>query len=322
MNPVPFSQHVLRALNAARTPGWMFPAHLLDVFFEQQVSEDGAIALMHIGDHCRDASGRVSTAALSVLADVCMAAAVRGYVGKSVRVATVSMRLSFNQRPCKGRLRAVAKVQFLPTERAVATAVVAVRISDEEGGWCVTGEATFAVLENKQGTAQHPLPTQSTLTSTLDSRELSDEEQEVWNRARTCEAYGLGALESFWSLSATCTEITGEGGQWTANIAKHNSNRVGHLQGGVLLGLLARASQGTAKTDFELGDIYVQYLDAVSGPQALIQSKALRLGRNTAFIYATMSSAQGQLLATAQVSLLKLKPGSPRTDVAPVLCNS
>lgn len=186
----------------------------------------------------------------------------------------------------------------------------------------MTGEATFAVLENKQGTAQHPLPTQSTLTSALDSRELNDEEQEVWNRARTCEAYGLGALESFWSLSATCTEITGEGGQWTANIAKHNSNRVGHLQGGVLLGLLARASQGTVKTDFELGDIYVQYLDAVSGPQALIQSKALRLGRNTAFIYATMSSAQGQLLATAQVSLLKLKPGSPRTDVAPVLCNS
>lgn len=311
MNPISFSQQVLRALHAARTPGWMFPAHLLDVFFEQPVSEDGAIALMHIGDHCRDASGRVSTAAVSLLADVCMAAAVRGRVGKSVRVATVSMRLSFNQRPRKGRLRAIAKVQFLPTDRAVATAVVVVRISDDEERLCVTGEATFAVLENKQGTAQHPLPIQSTLTATLDSTELTDEEREVWRRACTCESSGLEALESFWSLSSSCEEMTGEGGQWTVDIAKHNTNRVGHLQGGVLLALLARASQATVKTDFELGDIYVQYLDSVSGPQALIQSKALRSGRNTAFMHVTMSSAQGQLLATAQASLMKLKPGNP-----------
>jgi len=300
-----FSHHVLRALHAARTPGWMFPAHLMDVYFEQEVSEQGAIALMSIGTHCLDAEGYVSKAAVTLLADVCMAASVRGYAGKNVRVATVTMRVSFNQLPRYGYLRAVAKVQFLPADRAVPTAVVSVHIADQAGVLCATGEATFAVLENKHGTAEHPLPTQSTLVGCLNSSDLNDEEQSVWKRAKESESHGLGALDHFWSLICPPSRTTENNIKRDIEVGKHNANRVGHLQGGILMALLARASETMLNDAYVLGDISVQYLEPVVGPCTQIEAKSLRNGRNTTFVQLNMRNAEGLLLTTAQASLVK-----------------
>lgn len=305
MTALPFSQQVQRALYAARTPGWMFPAHLMDVYFEQEVSENGAIAWMHIGAHCLDASGLVSKAAVALLADVCMAAAVRGYVGKSVRIATVTMRLSFNQRPRQGRLRAVAKVQFLPRDLRVNVAVVSLRIEDQAGVLCATGEATFAVLDNKQGMPQHPLPTHSTLAAALDPSEFTEQEQTIWERANACERSGAGALEHFWSLVFSLEHSDAGVVRKEIDIARHNGNRVGHLQGGVLLALLANASEAVPNAPFVLTDISVQYLEPVIGPHAVVEAKPLRVGRNAAFIHTTISDRQGNLLAAAQASLVK-----------------
>src|SRR5690606_14551893 len=120
------TRRVLQALHAARKPGWMFPAHFLDIFFEQPVADGAAVGLMRIAPPCLDSAGLVGKAALALLADVSMAAAVRSHAGPSVRIATLSMRLSFGALPSAGRLRAVARVQMIPPSLAMTTVVTQV----------------------------------------------------------------------------------------------------------------------------------------------------------------------------------------------------
>lgn len=281
----------------------MFPAHLLDIYFEQVVSEHGAIARMEVGAHCTDAAGKVSKGALAVLADVSMAAAVRGHVGKSVRIATMSMRLSFNQLPHEGLLRSLARVQFLRRDVGMLVAVVALHMQASAGEVCCVGEGTFAVLENKQGTANHPLPIRSTLTGSLEPIELDRAERVVWQRALECEA-PAGALERFWDLDLNAQAVAPEG-EYRVAIGKHNSNRVGHLQGGIVAGLLANACLHASNGPVDLVDISVQYQEPVSGGQANVWAFPMRLGRNAAFINASILSPEDRLLASAQCNLVK-----------------
>lgn len=298
-----FSAHVLRALHAARTPGWMFPAHFLDLYFEQPVSERGAVACLHIGPHCTEASGRVAKTAMAVLADVSMAAAVRGYVGHSVRIATMSLRLSFHLQPTQGLLRAVAQVRFLPQGLAMGVAVVSLDIKTDQGVLCCVGEGTFAVLENKHGTVSHPLPTASTLTGTLSVDALTEAEQVVWQQAQRSETHAsdhCSPMECFWGLQPA---ETGErAAQRSICIGKHNSNRVGHLQGGIVLGVLADAC---AAPNHALVDISVQYLEPVASSQTCVLVKPLRTGRNASLLQAQLVDASGKLQATALGNLVR-----------------
>ncbi|WP_284336871.1 PaaI family thioesterase [Comamonas sp. NoAH] len=306
----PCVQRVLQALHAARVPGWMFPAHFLDIFFASQVSSEGASAQMQIGPHCLNGSGTVSKAAVALLADVTMAAAVRGYAGRSVRIATMSMRLSFAALPAQGELKASASVRMMSVNLALPTAAVAVEISDAQGQLCCSGEATFAVLENRSGVAAHPLPTRSTLTGSLSPEALTEDERQIWERALSCEAAsadGRSFLEQFWSLLPAADEHvrTACGVSWPVAVSGYNSNRVGHLQGGVLMGLMSSACASAAPQGMELVDISVQYQAPVQADVVQLKASPARIGRNAAFVNADMESADGRILASAQGNLVQ-----------------
>lgn len=302
------TRRVLQALHAARTPGWMFPAHFLDIFFEAPAAEGGAAALMQAGPHCLDATGRVSHAALAVLADVCMAAAVRAHAGREVRIATLTMRLSFGVLPAAGRLRATASVRMMPAQLAMDTAIAGVEIHDDSGHMVCSGEATFAALENRQRTAQHPLPTASTLTGGLQPGALTPQEQAVWERACACarEADGTASfLDRFWALRPSAPAGTEAGAAWSVALGPHNSNRVGHLQGGVLLGMLASACSLAVQERYGLVDIAVQYVEAAHEDPLALQAVPARTGSNAAFVHASLRGAGGRLLASAQAHLVR-----------------
>lgn len=303
------TRRVLQALHAARKPGWMFPAHFLDIFFEQPVADGAAVGLMHIGPHCLDSAGRVGKAALALLADVSMAAAVRSHEGRSVRIATLSMRLSFGVRPAAGRLRAVARVRMLPPGLAMTAAVTQVEILDDAGNICCSGEASFAALENRQQTPDHPLPTSSTLTGCLHPDELDAPERAVWERACAHAAHSKGApgfLDRFWSLPVPAPD-DGAASAWSARLGQHNSNRVGHLQGGVLMGLLAGACIAATEGQYQLVDIAVQYLEGASDENVALQAAPGRLGGKAAFMHASALGADGRVRASAQASLIRTR---------------
>ena len=306
MNEMSFSAQVLRALHAARSPGWMFPAHLLDIVFAQDVSERGAIGLMDVAEYFKDASGQVSKGALAVFADVSMAAAVRGYAGRSVRIATMTLRLSFGTLPRQGRLRSVSRVQFIRRDTGMVVAAVTLQMENSEGEVCCIGEGTFAVLENRQGTAQHPLPTRSTLTGSLTLDELDESEKTVWQRALESEACAC-PLERFWDYGATA-HLGGTEGQSRLVLAKHNSNRSGHLQGGIAAGLLLNACLHTLDGSFEPVDLSLQYQATVDGSHTQVRVSPLKVGRSAAFLIADLTNNEGKVQVSAQCNLIKKIP--------------
>lgn len=306
----PGAQRVLQALHAARVPGWMFPAHFLDVFFSAEVSSQGACAQMQIGPHCLSGGGTVSKAAVALLADVTMAAAVRGYAGRNVRIATMSMRLSFAALPAEGTLSSAARVRMMSANLALPTAVVTVEITDAQGQLCSSGEATFAVLENRSGVAAHPLPTCSTLTGSLRCEALTEDESQILARAQACEAASAddrSFLEQFWSLLPAPDKhvCTAGATSWPVAVSGYNSNRVGHLQGGVLMGLLSSACVCAVGQGLELVDISVQYQAPVQGDLVQLKASPARVGRNAAFVHACVESADGRVLVSAQGNLVQ-----------------
>lgn len=302
------TRRVLEALHAARTPGWMFPAHFLDIFFAPPAADRSAGALMHAGAHCLDGTGRVSHAALAVLADVCMAAAVRAHAGREVRIATLSMRLSFGVLPEAGLLRATARVRMMPAQLAMNTAIAGVEIQDEGGHTICSAEATFAALENRQQTAHHPLPTASTLTGCLQPDALTAQERAVWERACACageDRSALSFLERFWALRPEPRAGMEAGAGWSVALGRHNSNRVGHLQGGIMLGMLASACGLAVEQRYGLVDIAVQYLDAASAGPLALHAQPVRSGSSAAASHASLRGADGRMLAWAQANLVR-----------------
>ncbi|WP_198084581.1 PaaI family thioesterase [Variovorax sp. E3] len=305
MNTSPNIQRVLQALNANRTPGWQFPAHYLGLAFEQ-LTEKRAEVSMYAGPHCIGAQRRVSLEALGVLADVAMAGAVRGRMGNAARVATVSIRLSLGVLPADGKLRAAAELKLNPANSAVRMATTALTV-EANGSLCCIGEASFAAIDSRRVVASHPLSKCSALecTQPLAPEELTPEELFVLNSARLADAESRedhAFIERFWGCSAT------HGDGWAAlRVAGglHTANRVGDIQGGLLLGLGGRICLAALSQDWRLVDLSAQYITASPGKGVVMQAKTLRVGRSLASVGCEAVDDAGNITFRAQASLVR-----------------
>lgn len=298
---------VLQALHACRTPGWMFAGHFLELVCTE-LSPQGAVMEMGIGPHCQSAQGPVSDVAVSVLADVVQAAAVRSAFGRSVRVATLTLRLSLGQLPTRGRLRAVARMQPMPLQGEIHTAVTTVQIVDSDGVLCATGEASFAVLFNSTGVADHPLAQRSTLEglAPLSPQALDAREQCVWQAAVQAAQAGQtgGFAERLWGITPQAGEVPGSA-HCRVPAGQQVGNRVGHFQGGVLLGIAQHTASAGLGDAWLLRDMSAQFVEAGSGSYVQAQAKPVRVGRNAAFVECTLLGPKGEVVLSAQANFVR-----------------
>jgi acyl-coenzyme A thioesterase PaaI-like protein len=285
----------------------MFAGHFLDIVFTP-VDQAATVATLEVGPHCRAADGRISLAALSILADVAMAAAVRSEFGHSARVATLTIRLSFAALPAQGVLRAVAKLEQIPRIGVMETAVTSVEIYAEDGSLCCSSAASFAVLENRQATADHPMPRTSTLSaaSLLPTQELHDAERVVWERALQAEQNaGQGSfIEQFWGILPVRGNAPGQA-RCRIESGMHIGNRSGHVQGGILLGMAAATCTAALPEGWQLLDISAQYLDASTGPHLDARAATLRSGRNLCVMECHVADSAGKPVFSAQATCLR-----------------
>ncbi|WP_159917713.1 PaaI family thioesterase [Pantoea sp. 18069] len=303
----PQTRRVLQALQACRTPGWMFAGHFLDMVFTQN-DQAATVVTLEVGPHCRAADGRISLATLSILADVAMAAAVRSEFGPSARVATLTIRLTFASLPAQGVLRAVAKLEQIPRVGAMQSAMTSVEIYAEDGSLCCSSAASFAVLENRQGTADHPMPRTSTLSaaSLLPTHELHEAEQAVWERALQAEQdAGQGSfIERFWGILPVAGSAPGQA-SCRVESGMHIGNRSGHVQGGILLGVAAATCTAALPEGWSLLDLSAQYLDAGAGPYIDASAATLRSGRNLAVVECRVVDSASKPIFSAQATCLR-----------------
>lgn len=299
-------RRVLKALSAHRTPGWHLPAHFLELHYDFIEADEARVA-MPVGPHCLDRDGAVHRAAITVLADVAMGGALRVRCGSTARLATVSARLNFaNPRPAQ-QLQAIARCRMVITDAAVAMAVCSVDIHSEGERLC-SGESTFVILDNRRGTASHPLPRASTLRSAkpLELDQLTAEEATVLAFARRSDSTAQSAvpfLEAYWGL----VPKAGEG--WAECVFErgmHVCNRVGDVQGGVLLGLAAQTSAAVLSDEWRLIDASARYLAAADTGRALhARAETVRMGRNIAFTECKVTDESGRVALLAECTLAR-----------------
>lgn len=295
-------QRVLRALHANRIQGWQFPGYYLGFCFDT-VAADRAVVSMPIAPHCLDSHGRVALAALAVFADVAMVASLRMRAGLASRIATVSIRLSFSQFAAPRRL--VARTSFSMALRTAMPLAISTLAIEAGGTTCCTGEASFALLDNRRDAPPHPLPQTNPVEaiSALQPGQLNESEKDVFDRARIAAAGDAdnSFLERFWEL---VPQVRDGRAECRLSHGLHVGNRVGDVQGGILLGLAIHTSVAVLHEEWQLVDIAAQFV-AAPGKSVLARAEAVRIGRNVATIECRILDEAGNLVLTSSATFAR-----------------
>ena len=278
----PILARVLRAIALNRTPGFNFPGYFLELSYDR-VAPGVATASLDTGRHNVDASGQTDIGAVSLLADMALASAMRGTVGASARLATVTMQLQLTGAPRIGRLTAAATFDgFLEGTRGRQ----GMSRAEVRAGRKLVAHAsgTFMVIGGPGATAPHPLPRRGDkrLAQALHPDHLNAEEERVFLRAADALRTGGPFLASFWGYIAKRTK---NGATCSAPHGLHIGNRIGHAQGGVTLGLAANTAISALGPDWPLVSASAWYIGPGTGLRLRARSTIVHRGLLTAVVH-------------------------------------
>ena len=301
---------VLKALSLQRAAPWHLPGYYLGIAYES-VNKDHASLSMGL-DNNLDVHGRPLPVALCILADVALAASIRGEVGFETRLATVSAKLTFTGRHATQRLIANSHRRFQSDDNAIAVRNSGVTILSAETPICFA-EGSFAVLERP---ADRPVQSQPDHHSwdqieLLDVSELTAHEEDAYRRAQQTSdkrakdktaADRTTFTEAFWGLTPT-----GQSHTATCDIqcGLHIGNRVGHVQGGVLLGLAITTSLATVKDGWRVLEINANFIRPGTEGTLTATSHIVNTGRNLAVVLCEIKTATGRLVLHAQTTMIR-----------------
>ena len=278
----PILARVLRAIELNRTPGFNFPGWFLELSYDR-VSGDTAVASLDTGKHNVDASGQMDIGALALLADMTLASALRGAVGATARLATVTMQLQLTGAPRTGRLTASAAFEgFLEAARGKQGLS---RAAIRSGRKLVAhASGAFMVLGGHKATAPHPLPRRGAgkLAQNVHPDHLNAEEERVFLRAADALRAGGPFLPNFWGYLPKPTK---DGARCSAPHGLHIGNRVGHAQGGVTFGLAASTAVAALGPDWPLVSASAWYVGPGTGSKLRARSTVLHNGLLTAVVH-------------------------------------
>jgi hypothetical protein len=109
-NAAAIRERVLNAIALNREPGFHFAGNFVQLSFDRT---DPADSHVHgaSGPHCIDRDGRMNIGVVAMLADMTLAACIRGGMDPATRLATVSMSLQFTGQSPKGELHASSQFE-------------------------------------------------------------------------------------------------------------------------------------------------------------------------------------------------------------------
>ena len=221
--------------------------------------------------------------ALALLADMALASALRGTVGASARLATVTMQLQLTGARRTGRLTANATFDgFLEGARGRQGMS---RAEVRAGRKLVAhASATFMVLGGPNATAAHPLPRRGDkrLAEALHPDHLNAEEERVFLRAADALRGPGPFLASFWGYLPKRTK---DGATCSAPHGLHVGNRIGHSQGGVTLGLAASTALAALGPEWPLVSASAWFIGPGTGLKLRARSTVVHRGLLTAVVH-------------------------------------
>ena len=287
-------RQVLLALAANRTPGFHFPGHLLGCAWPR-ISDDDLEQTMLDGPLSRNVDGSTHLAAFCVLLDTALATASRLKIERGARQATVHLHAQFTGAPLRGELKAHARMGGYTTGAAARQSLTSGTVYAGEVPVC-HASGTFVVLPRPPGVNLAPLPWQreSGVPSTpLKPGDLEPDERLIMRAFNSAlrRADGQRAfIERFWGILPVPTD---QGARCTVRLGPQHSNRVRHVQGGLLLGLAAITARAAAPRHPQLSAIAAWYISPGQGRALKITSRRFHEGRSFAAVRTEIRNADG-----------------------------
>src|SRR5688572_495167 len=289
-------RRVLRAIALNRTPGLHFPGNFIELSFDQVASGDTRVSYQ-TGPHCVEAHGGSDLGSLAVLADFALGTAVRADLHPATRLATVSMTLELGAVPRAGIVRAASRCHGFAGKGDGRTGRSRV-VLDDPGGEVGYGSGTFMVLEPPPERTLHPVPHRKRGDAEpppLAERDLAPDELRILRHAY--EALERSAksrqpfIRHFWGFlpqaargAATCV----------MPIGPHVGNRVGFVQGGILLGLAAVTASAALPDTWTLSGISAAFISPGDGAALKAQANVVHHGRRVSVVRTELTRSDGR----------------------------
>jgi len=285
---------ILRAISASRTPGFHFAGHFFGVAFERVVP-DGARISLEAGAHVDDADGNVNVGVVAMLADIALASSIRAALGSdSTRLATVSMNLQLTGAPMRGRLEAEGHSQGFTEHAAAKQGLARFSISSGARVGCF-GTGAFMPLAPPAGTKMHPVvrdfPGEP---PALDEAALEAHERAILRRADEALAHASPAHPFIGHFLGYRAQRGVDGAHATMPTGLHVGNRVGHVQGGILVGFGATTAAAALPATWRVSAISAWFVSPGEGEELRAQASIWHHGRDTAVVRTEVAGAGGR----------------------------
>jgi acyl-coenzyme A thioesterase PaaI-like protein len=275
---------VLRGITLDRTPGYHFTGHFLSISHDH-VAVEAARTSMRVGPHCAEADGGINYGALAVFADLSMAANVRAGHDLATRLAAVALHMNFSGAPIAGRIDAAISPQGYLVDAAGRLGATAFTMTAEGRQVCF-GTGSFMVLDPPKGVTLHARQLRregDAEAAPVPESDLTRDERAILRRTDAALAVqdGDAFIRRFWGFE---TRPLADGAAGTMKNGPHIANRVGHVQGGVTMGLGMATAEAAMPESWMISGVTAWFIGPGEGRQIRARSKIIHPGRRTAVV--------------------------------------
>lgn len=292
---------VLAGIASDRTPGFSFTGHFQQLAWPL-IGSDTTVVSLPEGPHLVDAHGEVDLTAQCVLFDAALATAPRLKLAPGVRLATTHLHVQFTGHRAIGNLAVDAAYQGATTEGGIGQ-LLANGVLRSGGNVVSHCSGVFVRLPPLAGNAPlAPLPWQQEKkpeVMPLLPQDLDDRERDILiacDQALDARDDRRSFLQCFWGAPAM---PTANGARCEIAIGPHMANRVGHVQGGILMGIAAQTAIAAVPRHAMLSNLSAWFIGAGQGPALQCVSTVLHAGRSLAVVRTEITGSGGARILEA-----------------------
>ena len=282
---------MLLGLARNRRPGLHFAGNFAGLSFDAAPEGESRLH-MEVGPHLADTQGDASLGALAMLADVALGVAIRSELAPESRLATVALHLQLTGAAAAGTLRARGAFESFLAGASGRQGLAHVHVASD-AGLVAFGTGAFMTLPPPPGVTLHPVVQERPVVPLAES-ELEGPERVLLAHADASLARvdaEHAFVDHFWGYVA---ETTREGARCTTPNGMQIANRVGHVQGGLLIGLAGTTAATALGPGWRLSSISSWFTSPGEGATLETRSTIEHRGRLTAVVRTEVLGPRGR----------------------------
>ena len=272
---------VLLGLARNRSPGLHFAGNFAGLAFDAAPRGESRLR-MEAGPHLAGTRGEASLGALAMLADVALGMAIRSELAPESRLATVALHLQLTGAAASGALEAHGEFESFLEGVSGRQGLARVHVANA-AGLVAFGTGAFMTLPPPPGVTLHPV-VQARPDAPLAESDLTPPERALLAHADAALARvdaEHAFIDHFWGCIA---EPTRDGARCVTPNGMQIANRVGHVQGGLLIGLAGRTAAAALADAWRLSSISSWFTSPGEGESLETRSTIEHRGRLTAVV--------------------------------------